>query len=268
MQDLLYRPLTVKIHNIGASSVDAAIRRSTPMIDACLFQLAYFRNQVLRLENEWPGHRPRARPFRFEEPPSAFQLPLPRVSFEPDLVRFYQRGVAADDAVIQFLSFYHVLEYFFVSVSDEQLYDKLGRRIKDPKFSPTPQQLDRIIQDTLEHKRLSDETEMLKRVLRKFVDETDLLDFIEAYEEYLQDNRLTKKRSVFGETIEIRLQPGHVIGNLAKRLKTIRNALVHSSDRHERKQRYVPGSKSEEFVEKEIPLIQYLAERVIIASAS
>ena len=109
---------------------------------------------------------------------------------------------------------------------------------------------------------------MLKRVLQKFVDENELIEFIKAYEEYLGENIYSRRRVVFGESIEVNLIPGHVIGNLSKRIKVIRNALVHSADRYERNQRYIPSSEAEKKLKKEIPLLKYLAEKVVIGSAS
>ena len=109
---------------------------------------------------------------------------------------------------------------------------------------------------------------MLKNVLNKFVDETELMDFINSYEKHIEYNLYTKKRVRFGEEIEVKLEKSHVIGNVAKIIKTIRNALVHSSDSYERNPRHVPFSKSTEIVKREIPLIKFLAERVIITSAT
>lgn len=109
---------------------------------------------------------------------------------------------------------------------------------------------------------------MLKNVLNKFVDETELMDFINSYEKHIEDKLYTKKHTRFGEEIEVKLEKGHVIGNVAKIIKTIRNALVHSSDTYERNLRHVPFSKSTEIVKREIPLVKFLAERVIIASAT
>ena len=158
---------------------------------------------TLSLDEEWPRRQPRVRPFQFGERFDGFELPLPRVNFNSDTIRFYQRGMSTDDPVIQFLSFYQVLEYYFVSISEEQLYTKLSQRINDLKFSTSPRNLDRLIQDTLTHKRETDETEMLKNVLIRFVDEDEIIEFIKAYEEYLDDNLYTKKRTIFGEAVEI-----------------------------------------------------------------
>ncbi|MBW2034069.1 MAG: hypothetical protein JRI94_10840 [Deltaproteobacteria bacterium] len=266
MYEVIYRPITIRLFNINSATIEAAIRKSTPILESCLFGLSYLKGITLILEEEWQRRQPRVRPFQFGERFDGFELPLPRVNFNSDTIRFYQRGMSTDDPFIQCLSFYQVLEYYFVSISEEQLYNKLSQRINDLKFSTSPKNLDRLIQDTLTHKRETDETEMLKYVIFRFVDENEIVEFIKAYEEYLSENLYTKKRTIFGESVEVRLNPGHVIGNLAKRIKIIRNALVHSSDRYERQQRYIPTSGSEKMIRKEIPLLRFLAEKVITGS--
>ena len=167
---------------------------------------------------------------------------------------------------LQFLLFYQVLEYFFLTISDERL-QRLTKRVSDPRFSTEAKSLDRVIQDVIEHKRTTDETEMLKLVLERYVDETELMEFIKAYEAYLKEPYYTKRRRRFGVDAEVKLAPGHLFGNVAKVVKTVRNALVHSSDFHERVERHVPFSEGTRLVELEVPLLQFLAERVIIASS-
>lgn len=267
MYEVIYRPLTVRVSNIGAASIDIAFKKSSSTIESCLFELSYLKDITLSLDEEFPRRAPKVRPFQFGERFEGFELPFPKISYNPDIFRFYQRGMSANDPVIQFLSFYHVMEYFFVRISDEQLYNKLSQRINDPKFSTSPTNLDRIIQDTLNHKRETDETEMLKYVFNRFVDDTELIEFVKAYETYLGDNLYSKKRTIFGENIEAKLEVGHIIGNLAKRIKIIRNALVHSSDKYERQQRYIPNTSSEKMIQNETPLMKYLAEKIIIGSA-
>jgi len=264
MYEAIYRPITIRLYNVNSSTIEAAIKKTNPILETCLFGLSYLKGITLTLEEEWQRRQPRVRPFQFGERFDGFELPLPRVNYNSDTIRFYQRGMSTDDPVIQYLSFYQVFEYYFVSISEEQLYSKLSQRINDLKFSTSPKNLDRLIQDTLTHKRETDETEMLKNVILRFVvDENEIIEFVEAYEEYLNENLYTKKRTIFGESVEVRLTPGHIIGNLAKRIKIIRNALVHSSDRYERQQRYIPTYGSEKMIRKEIPLLKFLAEKVI-----
>jgi len=170
---------------------------------------------------------------------------------------------------LQFLTFYQILEYFFIKVSDELLYQKISCQLNDPKFKTTKtRNLDHLIHIIEEHKRTNNETEMLKNVLKKFIDDSDIIKFIQAYEAYIGKNLYTKKRTLFGEEITQANKTGHIFGNIAKIIKTVRNALVHSSDRYERYERHIPFSESTEIVRNEIPLVKFLAEKVIIASAS
>lgn len=73
------------------------------------------------------------------------------------------------------------------------------------------------------------------------------------------------KEEVFGERLSIRLEEGHTIGNTAKVIKHIRNSLVHSSDKYTREECVVPFSESETIVTKYIPIVKFLAEKVIFA---
>ena len=108
---------------------------------------------------------------------------------------------------------------------------------------------------------------MLKNVLSRFIDEKELIEFIIAYEKHLGEKIYSKNHSVFGKNIEIKLDEGHVIGNVSKQIKEIRNALVHSTDRYERSARHIPFTKTTKKIAKDIPLMKFLAERVIIATS-
>lgn len=264
--DFLYAPLTIKVLGLNETSSDTAAKKALELIEGCLFNLAYLKGMSLVLEEELPKRQALGDSFQFEENDFGQELPLPRTKVNKDVARFYQRGMAVEDPVNQFLSFYQVLEYFFLTVSDEELYRKLGALVNDPLFSAKPKHLDKVIQATLNHKRESDETEMLRLVISKHVDESELIAFIGAYEDHLGDKWYTKKRKFFGEENEVRATSGHVLGNVAKRVKLIRNALVHSSDRYNRQENFVPTRAAEMEIRKEVPLVKYLAEKVIIAS--
>lgn len=147
----------------------------------------------------------------------------------------------------------------------------MSRRINEPKFRTSSQNLDKLIQDVNSHKTENDETEMLKSVLTKYIDEDedDLIEFIKEYETLIGESLYTKKKVIFGNEINgTNLQSGHVFGTIAKHIKTVRNSLVHSSDRHERKDRFIPYSKSSmDTVKIQIPVLKFLAEKIIIATA-
>jgi hypothetical protein len=109
---------------------------------------------------------------------------------------------------------------------------------------------------------------MLKLVLREYVDEDELLSFIEKYEVYLEQKIFSRAYEMFGLDVKLTMQKGHIIGAVARRVKHLRNALVHSADRYEGYERYIPSRSNEERLEKEVPLVRFLAEKAIISAAS
>lgn len=165
--DLIYAPMTIKVIGLQEANADSAAKKALELIEGCLFNLSYLKGIALVLEEELPKRQAIGDSFRYEERDIGSQLPLPKSKINRDVARFYQRGMAVEDPVNQFLSFYQVLEYFFLAVSDEELYRKLSSIVNDPLFSTKPRQLDKLIQSTLSHKRESDETEMLRLVLAK-----------------------------------------------------------------------------------------------------
>jgi len=58
------------------------------------------------------------------------------------------------------------------------------------------------------------------------------------------------------------------ISNVAKLLKHVRNALVHSSDKYNRDECHIPLTESENILEDYIPLVRFLAKKVIYAKSS
>ena len=263
--------LTVKVYSVNEGWNDRTLKASEELIESCLFDLTYLKETSLELKDRWPlsfSERRRERPYRQNTAPVGVNFPLKSVFYDRNVTRFYQRAASADDAYTSFISYYHILEYFFVSVSDAKLYNRLERIVNDPAFSARRMQLDRIITSIDAHTRESDETEMLKGVLSEYVDESDLLSFLQNYENHIGDRLYTEKMSCFGYELEkITFKSTHVFGPIAKRIKTIRNALVHSSDRYERKERYVPGEEASRLLKRELPLLRFLAEKVIIATA-
>lgn len=269
IRDTYNKPTTIKVFNLFETSVQNALVKSSKIIEDCLFQLSYLKRVALWLMEEWPNKRyglslPQS--FQFGPNFEGFNFTFPP-SFNSDVIRFYLLGMTSRVPELSFLAFYQVLEYFFVSVSNEQLYEELSHQTKDPKFISSSDQLDRLVQTVDKHKRENNETEMLKSVLTKFVDESELMKFISSYERHLGQNVYTKKHDVFGTDVEIRLQEKHTIGNTAKHIKETRDALVHSTDRYEGGVRHIPFTKTTSEIERDIPLIKFLAQRAIISSA-
>jgi hypothetical protein len=267
---LLYRrPTTVRISRMNAGSIDAAMRFSASVIASCLFQVGLSHHRPLRLAEKWPvtAQQRAAARFAFSRKLGEREFPFPRARYDDNLLKYYNLGLASDVPELQFLAFYQVLEFFFLDVADEKLYAQLARRVNDPRFRASPEWFDKLIIDVAEHRRTTDETEMLKLVLQRFVPHSDLIEFIEEYHRHVGRDLYWQKRERFGVAMSVNREANHSVGDVARLVKLVRNALVHSSDRHERAIRHVPFSATSEVIRLEVPLVRFLAERAIIGAA-
>lgn len=133
--DLIYKPMTIKVNNMNESSIDNAVKKSNSIIDACLFSYTSQKNNPIGILEEWPNNRIiRKREFEYTERKIGHDFNLPKVNFNQNLVRFYQLASSTDIESYKFLSYYHIIEYHFLTISDKILYDRLSRRINDLKF--------------------------------------------------------------------------------------------------------------------------------------
>ena len=269
LRDELRSPIVIRIFNIPQTTVENALKFSISLAESCLFEVTYMKNLPFKLLDESSTNvAHQIKKFQNIERIKGNNLDLPRVRFDPDILKFYQLGCSSNIPILQFLAFYQVLEYFFVTVSEEELHKKILRRLNDPGFKTDVRNFGKLVKDVEDFNKINDEKEMLKQVIIRYVNEDDLIEFIQSYEEFLGEKIYSRKHSRFGYEQNVPLEKGHVIGNCSAIIKTVRNALVHSSDRHEKNERFIPFSKSTEIVIKEIPLVMFLAEKVIIGSAA
>lgn len=195
-------------------------------------------------------------------------LQIPKASYDTNVVSFYKVAKSSPYPSQSFLAFYNCLEYYFLRVAETKLHARLAVVLNDPSFKTTTATLDKVVSIVKGDERRSDETELLRNVLDRYVEEREMISLIERVEREWGENVYTKKRRVFGEELVVSKQPGHVIGNVAKALKHIRNAIVHSTDRYSREECHVPLSASEDIVAQYVPLIMFSAERVIFGTSS
>lgn len=154
-------------------------------------------------------------------------------------------------------------------MSDENLHTSVKAIVNAPTFSSSYENLSRLLSALKKHDTSSEETEMLKAVLSKYVDEDELIDFVQELEKTAGEKVYSDtKKKVFGQSATITLQKGHALHAAARITKQIRNALVHSSDRYNREDCFLPLSESEHTVRLYVPLMRFLAERVIYATSA
>lgn len=229
---------------------------------SCLFKLAVSESECWELRETLKGKGLHI-PLSIEE---ETDLTIPKTQYEDDLVGFYKIAKSSLFPSQAFLSFYHVIEYNFLKVSDEELFNKARSIINATSFNGEYKNVNKLLSILQKHEKNLDETSMFRGVIKKYIDEEELINFISEIEISVGEKMYSKpKEEVFGERLSIRLEEGHTIGNTAKVIKHIRNSLVHSSDKYTREECVVPFSESETIVTKYIPIVKFLAEKVIFA---
>lgn len=264
LRDRAPRYKTISVSRLAQTTPQQAVSIGTELIDSALFEMAALRDRSYILMDEWPKL---TTPVDVESGASEVPLALPRASFSKELVSFYKLAIASELPELKFLALYQILEFFYLSVSDQVLYERLTRRIIALDFRPEATSLDRIIQDVTDHRKETDETVMLRLVLQRFLEPKELSEWIETHERRIKKKVFTTKRAVFGTDLQITLHLDQMLHTTSRYIKTIRNAIVHSSDRHERSERHIPFSQTTEVIQSSIPLLKFLAEKVIYGSA-
>ena len=262
-EEIFVSPVTAEY--ASAKKIDKAllVDRGMKAIKASLFKLSLSLGECWELRETMPSMRSVA-PAKLDEPDTT----IPNANYHDDLVKFYKVARSSVFPSQQFLSFYHVLEYNFLRVSDEILHTSVKSLINSTEFNASYQNVNKLIAILKKNDSSTDETEMLKAVLKKYVDEDDLIELIRSLEKSRGSAIYTDtKKRIFGEQAFIKAENGHALTNTAKVIKQLRNALVHSSDRYNREECFLPLSSSETIIMEYIPILRFLAEKVIFATA-
>lgn len=235
-------------------------------VKACLFSLAYKKDESWEL-----SHEIKAKGLIYPKIDKGEDgdLVIPRAYYEDATVTFYKVAKSSQYPSQVFLAYYHILEYHYLRVADEALFNAVCAQLNDPEFRSTYENVTKLMAAIKRNDNTSSEKDMLLGVLRKYVAEEEFVDFVKNYEESCGDKVFTKsKQVIFGERLPFSLEKGHALNNAAGIIKHIRNALVHSSDKYSREDCFLPLSESEDLIVKYLPLVRYLAERVIFATAN
>lgn len=260
---ILWMPTTA-VYTIKARKTPTDLKvRAQSAFRASLFKIAVEQDDCLSL---WKPRKPRLKhryPIATGEDNS-----IPHAIYDENVISYYKVAKASPFPSQSYLAYYHVLEYYFLRVSELLLHDRLTAILNNPGFHVTRESLDKVISTVRGQDSRSDETEMLRNVLERFVEEVDLIDFIQKFETLAGEKVYTKQRKIFGEQLHVSLQKGHALSNSAKLLKHIRNAIVHSSDRYSREECHIPLSDSEGLIEEFVPLVRFFAERVIYGTST
>lgn len=197
---------------------------------------------------------------------------IPRREYISDVVDYYRLAFSSADPYIKYISFYHIMEYFYDEVYKRKILADLINKITHPDFSYKDEEKVYEIATFVKNRMhmndesgQGDELESLKYVLKEYVDIEQLKNKLNSIDQdsimFYQSNKVAFCKA---PTIPWNDSEG-VYNQIARRIYYTRNSLIHSKSGKNR-ERYKPY-KDEKELQKEIPLVRVIAEMIIINSS-
>lgn len=194
------------------------------------------------------------------------EVNAPRKFYNPETLSYYRKAIMTEDSYNKYLSFYHVLEYYFDEMFNEILINGTREKITSPDFSykndDSIMQLIKFFKKTMNLNRengiMGNEKKSLMHLLEKVLDPDEILDQLQENEiEYYKNTQVP-----FSSGSAIQFNSDKFYNNMTNRIYSTRNALVHSKS-GQQKSSFNPFH-DEDALKKEIPLIKHVAEKVLI----
>lgn len=197
---------------------------------------------------------------------------IPLREYNLDVLSYYKLAFSSNDPYIKYISFYHIMEYYFDEVFKQKIVSNIIDKITHPDFSYKED--DKVyelvtfikgkVRDNGEDGQ-GNERASLVYVLKEYIDISELMDRIDKISsdgyQYYQNHTVS-----FCDGSKIGWNDGKgVYSCLANRIYNTRNALIHSKSGKKNKM-YKPY-RDEMILQKEIPLVRVIAEMIIINSS-
>lgn len=202
------------------------------------------------------------------------EMEPPHRKYINELVHFYARGNSGDSWDYQYLSYYHVLEYFFEKVYSDSVVSKMRMELTRPEFSLKREKdllvfansMRKIFKDLNSSSGMNEE-DALQLVLTKYVPDLERLrDNLNDASTKIVDYLKTTESPFSASKIdfEAKEQIG-VYTSLTHRIYATRNAIAHSKESISKK-KFVPFKHDKALI-NEVLLMRIIAEEVIINSS-
>ncbi|SNS95184.1 hypothetical protein SAMN05421642_107146 [Rhodococcoides kyotonense] len=171
---------------------------------------------------------------------------------------------------IRYWAFYQVLEYFFPTYAMVDARRKLSRALRDPRFDIyNEDDVTKATQLLLSSGRGGggSERDQLFTVIQEIAPEAEIREFLQELPSLIDS--MADKESIISQE-KVSIKGGNDLRRMiANRIYDIRCKIVHSKgDGSAERAGLIPGSHHDDAVRIELPLIEFLAQKAILASAS
>lgn len=197
---------------------------------------------------------------------------LPNLQYSKEALSLYgyARG-AVGLPLLQFLAYYQVLEFFFPQYVRQEVLKRVRHELADPRFDATNEaDLARLISiSNPGGGSYVGEREQLKSTIFGIVDEESMREW------FLQNSHVAtdlqdKKRIKGVPPVNLENRGQSILDQVSSRVYAIRCRVVHtkSDGQDSSDSLLLPGSKESERLKSDVYLLEYLAQKAILAGAA
>ena len=260
--------LTLKITGTHSVRHDDALRRLVKLANAFFFQLELGYGVSLSLEKE-RSLRLRRRVNTNKVNPNI--ILFPEFEYDEAPISIYWYGCSAlGMPLLQFLSFYQVLEYYFPAYSQAESKRRLKTILKNPLFRADRDVDIGNLLTAISNKAggLGDERSQLRATIQECTDSEELRVFIgsiEGMSEFIQ-----KKKGTYSHPIPLSSPTADIRNDISERIYQIRCKIVHTKadSGGTAAELLLPFSKEAGELSFDIALIQHIARQALITAST
>lgn len=195
------------------------------------------------------------------------EIEPPKLTYISDLIYYYETALSTNNPHLQFISFYHILEYFYEDVYTKHLVEEIRKKIISPSFSCAKsegiKEIIKISETAFKRRGIEynyDEQEALKLSIAEYIDIDKLENDIKAYDSELINYYSQEVPFLNKYPVDFNAKKD-VVSKIAIRIYQVRNSVIHSK---KGKKTVCMPFKHDKALTMEIPLIRLIAEQIII----
>jgi len=260
---------TISIRGALVKTHDGALDLLERLTNALFFQVDLARGITLALQRDTRRRRPR-RVRRRDDSPLPIEFPKSEYDAAPITLYWYGRS-SLGMPLLQFLAFYQCVEFYFPMYFQAEQKRRIRNILKNPTFRPDREtDIGRVLAAISgpNRKGLPDERTMLRATLQECIDRDELRKYLEEDEDR-QKFFTQKAKGLTDVKIPIRSPDTDLRDFVADRIYDIRCKVVHTkSDLNDEIELLLPFSKEAQQLEADIGLMQFIAQKVLIAGST
>lgn len=260
LRDIFNRIISVKVIAGEGFRPRRNQKKMKSIAESGLFNISYARGVALNLSMSWERSN-----YRLGwQTDDAIQFP--RRLYESDLLTYYQLALSNDSLILAYLALYNICEHFFETTSDEVLMKQLEEKIVSPTFNHRhPNHLRGLAALVRKFDGRTDEEQRLAHVIERYFTVDEIAEWVKKYEDTTEPY-YTESQRILGQTVALDLTGTGYAKTLANRVYHIRSQLVENN--RDTNSFSIPFSGHQEVLLKELPILLFLGEQLIIKSGS